>query len=233
MMSSVNRFLSLLLAALLTACLTAAVYAKNVYVHDPRENAAAMADIVEDPNAVYGFRPSKTGSLKQYADADWSDPVLVENSRKDRIAYHESVQEMYVMLDEMAAAGKTVEEIARAVSTKRNELRLAAYKDDPEGLATVKERNLEKYGHEEGPLPDESFEKYGSWEIVIEKAFSLNIGMDVCLGLYDEYYPVYQTLSRLSARAASPGTGDRPAVWLILTLTAVLPVIAAVRRKHA
>ena len=169
------------------------------YEHDPRQNPSAMADIVEDPNAVYGFRPSPTGSLKMYADADWSDPEVVEAGRQERIAYHKSLESMYEMLDEMRNSGDDIETIARAISTRRNELRLAAYDDDPEGLAALKQRNLEKYGHEEGPLPDELYEQYGSWETVLYKAFSANSGMDACLGLYDDYYDLYVAAGQISA----------------------------------
>ena len=169
------------------------------YIHDPRENASAMRDIVADENAVYGFRPNDTGSLKIYADADWSDPELVAQGRAERIAYHESVESMYTMLREMRDQGKSIEEIARAVSTRRNEIRLEAYADDPEALAELKARNLEKYGHEEGPLPDELFEKYGSWERVTEKSFSTNAGMDACLGLYDDYYDLYVAIGDVPA----------------------------------
>ena len=163
------------------------------YEHDPRLNARAMADIVVDPTAVYGFAPSPEGSLSSYASFDWSDPELVngENGRLARIAYHESINEMYAMMNAMRIDGKSIEEIARAVSSKRNEIRLASYADDPEGLAAAKARNLEKYGHEEGPLPDELYKQYGSWETVLEKAFSTNSGMDACLGLYDDYYELY------------------------------------------
>ena len=83
------------------------------------------------------------------------------------------------------------EEIARAVSEERNRLRFAAYDGNPEGLEEMKKSNLETYGHEEGPLPDELFEQYGSWEMVLEKSFSVNSGMDACLGLYDDYYDLY------------------------------------------
>ena len=161
------------------------------YKHDPRDNPSAMADIVEDPTAIYGFRPSAEGSLAMYADADWSDPEVVEKGRQERIEYHKTLEAMYTILNDMKAEGKDTETIARAVSTKRNEIRLDAYKDDPEGLAAIKARNLKKYGHEEGPLPDELYEQYGSWEIVIAKAFSTNSGMDACLGLYDDYYELY------------------------------------------
>lgn len=161
------------------------------YEHDPQLNPSAMADIVADETAVYGFRPSETGSLKQYAEMDWSDPGVVEAGRQERLAYHDSFAEMYDLLGKMRAADKEIEEIARAVSTLRNELRMAAYNGDPEGLEAMKARNLEKYGHEEGPLPDELFEQYGSWEMVLEKSFSVNSGMDACLGLYDDYYDLY------------------------------------------
>ncbi|MBO4353715.1 MAG: hypothetical protein J5860_02120, partial [Clostridia bacterium] len=158
------------------------------YVHDPKQNPKAMSDIVEDENAVYGFRPSDNGSLKDYASYDWTDPEVVERGRQERIEYHKSLETMYELLETMRAEGKSTEEIARAVSAKRNELRLAAYENDPEGLAVVKARNLEKFGHEEGPLADEVYAETGSWEMVIAKAFTANSGMDACLGLYDDYY---------------------------------------------
>ena len=181
---------SLLLFPLLFLFLATAVLA---YEHDPRLNPAAMKDIIVNPDAVYGFSPSPDGSLSSYAEFDWTDPELVngENGRLARIAYHESINEMYILLDDMRAEGLGTEEIARAVSAKRNEIRLSSYDGDPDGLAAAKARNLEKYGHEEGPLPDELFEQYGSWEEVIWKAFSANPGMDACLGLYDDYYALY------------------------------------------
>ena len=207
-----NKWLAviLLIALIVSAGIPAFAAGGFQYQHDPRENAAAMRDIVADESAVYGFRPSETGSLSLYADADWTDPAVVAQGRADRIAYHESVASMYDMLREMQAQGKSTEEIARAVSNRRNEIRLEAYADDPEGLAELKARNLEKYGHEEGPLPDELYEKYGSWERVMEKSFSTNAGMDACLGLYDDYYFLYAAL------------GDVPADVVITTPEAIL-----------
>ena len=188
-------FVALMLSAL---CIPSCKKGGFTYRHDPSLNPYAMQDIVADETAVYGFRPSETGSLKLYADADWSDPEVVEKGRQERIAYHQSIESMYEILKEMTAEGKLVEEIARTVSAKRNEIRLAAYENDPEGLAAVKARNLEKYGHEEGPLPDELYAQYGSWETVLEKAFSVNAGMDACLGLYDDYYDVYVALGQVT-----------------------------------
>ena len=162
------------------------------YVHDPRENPEAMADIIENEDAVYGFSPDPESTrLGAFAEYDWTDPEFVANAQEERRAYHESMESMMDILFKMREEDASIEEMARAVSEERNRLRLEAYKDDPEGLATVKESNLKTYGHEEGPTPDELYEKYGSWITVLQKTFSSNMGMDACCGLYDEYYFLY------------------------------------------
>ena len=162
------------------------------YEHDPRENAEAMADIVVNPDAVYGFSPNPESTrLGSYAEYDWSDPAFVAQAQQERREYHESMETMSDILYKMRGEGATMEDMARAVSEERNRLRLAAYENDPEGLAEVKASNLKTYGHEEGPLPEELYEKYGSWTTVLQKSFSTNMGMDACCGLYDEYYWLY------------------------------------------
>lgn len=171
---------------------TASVKAAFAYEHDPRENPQAMDDIVENPDAVYGFSPNPASTrLGDYAQYDWTDPAFVEKAQAERRAYHESMASMTDILSRMREEGATMEEMARAVSTERNRLRLAASEGNPESLAAVRESNLKTYGHEEGPTPDELFEKYGSWTTVLQKSFSPNMGMDACCGLYDEYYWLY------------------------------------------
>ena len=105
------------------------------YVHDPRKNPCAMKDIVEDESAIYGFRPSETGSLKAYASADWSDPAVVEAGRQDRIAYHNSINSMYDMLKEYEKAGKSVEEIAQKAGMEPDKTMIILTKLEIEGLA--------------------------------------------------------------------------------------------------
>ena len=190
----------LLVVLLLTAPVSvfAADDAPFCYVHDPRLNPACMADVIVDPDAVYGFSPRPDGGrLSSYAEFDWSDETVIVPAREERIAYHESMRELYEMTAQMEAEGKGIEEIARAVSHRRNELRLEAYADNPEGLEAAKASNLENYGNEFGPTADSLFEKYGSWETVLSKAFSTNSGMDACLGLYDDYYSLYITLGQI------------------------------------
>ena len=179
----------------------------SIYKHEPMKNPYAAADIIKDDNAIYGYKPNETGSLKQYAVLDWTDAKQVNEWKEERIAYHNSIESMYEILDSMKKEGKTIEEIARTLSNKRNQIRLEAYKDDPERLAIAKQRNLEKYGNEEGPQPDELYAKYGSWEIVLSKAFSTNSGMDACLGLYDNYYNLYIIVGQVKPDSAIPTWG--------------------------
>jgi len=163
------------------------------YVHDPRDNPQAMKDIVYNPDAVYGFSPSPDSTrLREYVDAiDWTDAEQVAEARAQRQAYLDSMSELYRLIEKMLTEGKNVEAIARAVSQRRNELRLEAYKDDPKGLETVRKSNLETYGDEAGPSADFLYEKYGSWQTVLEKALNTNMGMDACLGFYDALYDYY------------------------------------------
>lgn len=163
----------------------------NTYLHDPRDNPYAMANILENDAAVYGFSPSPSGNLKPYVEIDWTNEEAVEAERQQRLAYHESFSQLYDLADEMYAAGASIEEIARTVSTKRNELRIASYKDDPEGLARLTARNLQEFGNEFGGTPEFFFQKYGSWEKVLEKTINVNSGMDACTGLYDIFFSFY------------------------------------------
>ena len=149
------------------------------------EPASAGFAYLHDPNSK---------RLGSYAEYDWTDPALVAKAQEERRAYHESMDSMTDILYRMRDEGASIEEMARAVSMERNRIRLDSYRDNPEGLAAVKKSNLETYGHEDGPTPDELYEKYGSWTEVLQKAFSTNMGMDACCGLYDEYYQLYVEL---------------------------------------
>ncbi|MCF0142857.1 MAG: hypothetical protein HUJ75_05715 [Parasporobacterium sp.] len=99
----------------------------------------------------------------------------------------------------MRTQGKSEEEVARAVSAERNRIRLDSCKDDPEKLEKVKASNLAKYGDENGPSADSLYESKGSWEAVLQGAFSPNLGMDACCGLYDMYYQDYIELGLVEA----------------------------------
>ena len=181
-----------LTCTLLLALNITAVAAPSTYVHNPMDNPKAAKDIIVNDDAVYGFSPSPTSErLHDYADYDWTDANAVSAMRKQREEYHESMKELYQTLEVMKASGCSTEEIARTLCNRRNEIRLESYKDDPVGLEKAKKSNLENYGNENGGTPDFFYEKYGSWDIVIEKSLSSNPGADACLGLYDTYYSTY------------------------------------------
>jgi hypothetical protein len=189
---TVKRSLAVVVFVIALFAFTISAYAAGYYIHDPMANPKAAADIIVDPDAVYGYAPNPDSvRLGAFAKYDWSDTAFVAQMKQEREAYHESIRELYQTKADMEAQGKSVEEIARAVSNRRNEMRIEAYKDDPDGLATLKESNLEKYGNENGGTPEYYYEKTGSWEAVIEKAFSTNAGADAMLGLYDTYYDTY------------------------------------------
>ncbi len=77
------------------------------YEHDPRDNPKAMKDIVYNPAAVYGFSPSPDSTrLKAYVDAlDWTNPDQVAEARAVRQAYHDSMSELYRMIERMLERG--------------------------------------------------------------------------------------------------------------------------------
>ena len=195
-----------LLCLMLSVCLTAAAeQATFAYLHDPTLNPSAMADIVVNPNAVYGFSPNpESKRLGSYAEFDWTDPAFVAQAHQERLDYHDSLFSLYDLMQEMESAGCTLEEIARAVSHERNMLRLDSYRDNPEGLAAAKASNLAAYGNEEGPTADSLYEKYGSWQTVLEKAFSINSGMDAVCGLYDDFYYVYVKAGQVADDGLTP-----------------------------
>ena len=189
-MKKIRTLVTAFLAAALSLTLLFPSFAvPQPYEHDPRLDARTMADVVYNPEAVYGFSPSPDSArLGAYLTFDWTDPALVEQGKQERLAYFESISTLQTEMSAMFAAGKSMEEVARTISARRNEIRLAAYKDNPEGLKAAKQSNLEKYGNENGPTADSLFEKYGTWDMVLQKAFSANPGMDACLGLYDMEY---------------------------------------------
>ena len=168
------------------------------YIHDPMDDPRAAKDIAADENAIYGYSPDPNSvRLGEYASYDWSDPSVVWKARQDRIKYLEQDSKLYELLAECRAEGKSTEETARLVSRMRNELRLQSYGNDPVGLKKVKSSNLKTYGNEEGPTAEYLFKKYGSWEMVLQKAFSTNHGMDACLGLYVDNYSKYLSLGEV------------------------------------
>ena len=76
-------------------------YGNGHYDNNPSDNPKVLADAEEDPNAVYGYKPKKDGSLKNFANVDWSDPEFVESARQKRIQYIEDDRSICDLVSDM------------------------------------------------------------------------------------------------------------------------------------
>ena len=108
------------------------------YVHNPSDNPKVLRDAIEDPNAVYGYRPRKDGSLASFTNGKWDDPIAVEGYRQDRIAYHNRNEgAAQQIVSNMTAEGEITEDIARAVNEYRNQSRINAYIDSNGNIKNI------------------------------------------------------------------------------------------------
>ena len=159
------------------------------YEHNPMDNPKAARDIIENPDAVYGFSPnSESTRIGKYADKiDWTNSEQVVVARQTREAYH-NINES--MLQDLYNSGYTTKDIAAKMVEERNMNRINSYinNGDLEGLEIVKQSNLETYGNEFGMSLEQALEKYGSYEEIINATVRSNPGMDACTGLYDIYH---------------------------------------------
>jgi hypothetical protein len=205
-MKTKNQFISIALSLLMVLALPVSIFASDFkYIHDPMQNEHVKNEVLVDPDAVFGFSPNPDSErLGVFAKYDWTDEKVVLPMSNEREIYHERVEnELLALLDAGKRRGDSVEDIARILSERRDTIRL----EEAEAAGTLEETkksNLEKYGNEKGPTPEYRFAKYGSWETVASKAFSTNVAIDVCLGLYDKYYDAYGVTNDLFATSANP-----------------------------
>ena len=161
------------------------------YIHNPSENPKVLVDAIEDPNAVYGYRPKEGGSLSQFAKDDWSNPEVVASARQNRIDYHNRNEGAAMQIvSDMTAEGASREEIARVVCDYRNQSRIEAYIDSDGNITNIdgyegalKRAEMRSYENliKSGKTPDD----------IIRTATKGNPAMDACTGLYDDYYDTY------------------------------------------
>ncbi|MFA9379365.1 MAG: hypothetical protein ACERKZ_21865, partial [Lachnotalea sp.] len=163
------------------------------YINNPSDNPKVLEDALEDIKAVYGYRPSATGSVKAFAEDDWSDIELVNSYRENRIQYHLENDVNIEIANTLRAEGKTDSEIARILVERRNNNRLASYIDEKGNITDIKKYN-QALAHcktyEE--LKRGTKVKSGKTDLdIIESSIRGNPGFDACTGLYDNYYNTY------------------------------------------
>ena len=83
------------------------------------DNPKAAQDIVENPNAVYGYSPNPESTrIGKFANKiDWTNPDEVSIARQIRQAYHDANE---AMLDSLYKKGYSLKEIAYKMIDERN-----------------------------------------------------------------------------------------------------------------
>ncbi|MFE5319172.1 RHS repeat-associated core domain-containing protein [Paenibacillus sp. NPDC056579] len=164
---------------------------KGASKFDPLSNPKIAKEIEANPDAVYGYSPKKGSSLDKFG-VDWTDSQQVASARTKRMEYLQNMEQKKVKLEsevaKLQSEGISIEDIARMKVEQRNSDRIQSYIDSNnyEGLAAMKERNIQQYGRPEGPTPKQLFEKYGSWDEVIYSSVRTSPAMDVLTGLYKQ-----------------------------------------------
>ena len=164
-------------------------YGNGNYEHNPSDNPKVLADAMEDPDAVYGYRPKEGGSLPG-ADKDWSNSEFVESCRQERLKYIQEDMKINDLINEMQKNGCSIEEIAEEACNYRNTVRLNSYIDSDGNIinqsgyeAALKRMETRSYSSliERGKTPQE----------IIESSMRTNPAMDACVGLYDDMFDTY------------------------------------------
>ena len=168
--------------------------AKFKYKNNPSDSPKVLLDAVEDSNAVYGYRPNDTGSLKKFVKYDWTDSDVVAKFRENRLRYHIENDGYRELVNSMRADGHSDVEIAKTLVEKRNANRLSSYIDENGKISDIELYNQAK----EHCVTYEQLKhgingKPGKSDLqIIESAMKGNEGMDACCGLYDDYYYTYK-----------------------------------------
>ena len=155
-------------------------------IGNPSDNPKVLADAMEDSAAVYGYRPREDGSIKQFANYDWSDPKVVAELREIRLDYLQENRSYQNMVDNMRNAGCSDTEIAQRLVAERNAHRLSYYVDETGKIINedlyrqavehcVSYEDLRKGINGKSPKTDLQ---------IIESAMKSNPGYDACCGLY-------------------------------------------------
>jgi hypothetical protein len=124
------------------------------------------------PKAIQagGPEPAKVGAPPEPGKTGAPiDAARIADLKAMRLRYLEGIQALETTENEMRRLGRTTEQIARQLVGDRNALKVetrALMK--PEEVAQLEARNLKKYGDPVGPTPEWLFDKYGSWDKVLE-----------------------------------------------------------------
>jgi hypothetical protein len=155
-------------------------HSNGVRVH---AEAKVPEGISPDSRGVYGYLPVK-GSRYDSKLYDFGDPAFVQRNRLIRIDYLKGTAELEEAIQAMHAAGYGSERIAYRVVLQRNSQKLNARASmSPTEVEVLDAGNVKRYGDAVGPTPRQLFDKYRSWDRVIEKSMEKDPEINMLLGL--------------------------------------------------
>jgi RHS repeat-associated protein len=139
--------------------------------------------IYADSRGVYGYLP-RPGSRYDRDAFDFTDPDFVSRNRQIRLAYIEGTQDLERIIRQMRSQGQSSEEIARRVVSERNRQKVEAraHMTDAE-VRDLESENIRLYGNPVGPSPDQVYDRYGDWEVVIQSSMRRDPEINVLLGI--------------------------------------------------
>jgi RHS repeat-associated protein len=139
--------------------------------------------IYADSKGVYGYLP-KQGSRYDNEIYDFTDPDFVSRNRQIRLDYVEGSKELEYAIENMRSQGRSSEDIARRVVLQRNSQKVEARSLMTEAEVKLLEGpNIKRYGDPVGPTPDELFDKYGDWDVIIQSSMKKDPEINILLGI--------------------------------------------------
>jgi hypothetical protein len=114
------------------------------------------------------------GAIGRKAGCLWKECKAWNKARKLaklRNAYEDEIKGLKKLADELAKSGKNAEDRARTLFDERNKLKDNYLKQTPaDEVESIKARNLERYGNENGPSIDWLRQQGKTWEDIINSA---------------------------------------------------------------
>ncbi len=142
------------------------------------------AGVYQSPLGINGYMPT---NATVYGNTlfDFSDAGFVSRNAAIREGYIQGTQNLMKVIDEMQAAGRSSEAIARRVVIQRNSQKMESRSlMTPAEVNWLETRNMESfYKHPVGPTPDQMFKEYGSWDKVIQKSLTKDPVINILLGI--------------------------------------------------
>jgi hypothetical protein len=134
---------------------------------DEGESADSSGDEIEDDDGEEDDAPGTSPP----------DAASIRSQYLDRVASMRTTEQA------MRAADSSEQEIANALVNLRNEAKVAARAlMNPDDVTKLEARNLAKYGNPVGPNADWLYDRYGSWEEVINAAYRTDPAINKLLG---------------------------------------------------